>query len=70
MYIYKLLSPSAADTGLGSKGLCNPTCISQSLGALFVSQLGSQADGMTITLKLLIALSEGKESPWGTCLRN
>lgn len=27
----------------------------QSLGALFISHLGSQADGMTIILKLLVA---------------
>lgn len=70
IHIYELLSPSEADTGLGSKGLCHPTCISQSLGALFISHLGSQADRMTIISKRLVALSEGKESPWGTCLGN
>lgn len=34
MYIYKLLSPSAADTGLGSKGLCHPTWLSVSGGSV------------------------------------
>lgn len=63
IYICKFISPSAADTGLGSKGLYHPTCV-------VTRESLSGRPGMATILNLLVALSEGKERPWETRLGN